>query len=56
METTRSGELDVMLGNPPFGSFGVTPMIADCGITLLLMVLMYLGFWRRREDIVNRTS
>jgi apolipoprotein N-acyltransferase len=46
VETTLRGEVDLMLGNTPFGTFGVTPMIAGCGITLLLMVLLYLGFWR----------
>ena len=33
VETTLSGEVEVMLGNTPFGSFGVTPIIAGCGIT-----------------------
>ena len=44
--TTLVGEVNVMLGNTPFGSFGTTPMIAGSAITLLLMVLMYVGFWR----------
>jgi apolipoprotein N-acyltransferase len=48
VETTLRGQVEVMLGNTPFGSFGVTPVIAGCGITLLLMVLMYLGFWREK--------
>ena len=48
VETTLKGQVDVMLGNTPFGSFGVTPVIAGCGITLLLMVLIYLGFWREK--------
>ncbi len=48
VETTLSGEVEVMLGNTPFGSFGVTPIIAGSGITLLLMFLMYLGFWREK--------
>jgi apolipoprotein N-acyltransferase len=46
---TLEGEVEVMMGNTPFGSFGVTPIIAGCGITLLLMLLMYLGFWRDTE-------
>ncbi|MEH6634397.1 MAG: apolipoprotein N-acyltransferase [Halioglobus sp.] len=46
VETTLIGEAEVMLGNTPFGSFGTMPIIAGSGITLLLMVLMYLGFWR----------
>ncbi len=49
VETTLTGDVEVMLGNTPFGSFGVTPVIAGCGVTLLLMVLMYLGFWRERD-------
>lgn len=48
VETTLTGQVEVMMGNTPFGSFGVTPVIAGCGITLLLMVLMYLGFWREK--------
>jgi apolipoprotein N-acyltransferase len=48
VETTLKGQVEVMLGNTPFGSFGITPVIAGCGITLLLMVLMYLGFWREK--------
>ena len=49
VETSLSGEVELMLGNTPFGSFGVTPIITACGITLLLMVLMYLGFWREND-------
>jgi apolipoprotein N-acyltransferase len=49
MEATLTGEVDVMLGTTPFGSFGVTPVIAGCGIALGLMVLMYLGFWREKD-------
>ena len=48
VETTLRGQVEVMLGTTPFGSFGVAPVIAGCGITLLLMVLMYLGFWREQ--------
>jgi apolipoprotein N-acyltransferase len=48
VETTLKGQVEVMLGTTPFGSFGVTPVIAGCGTTLLLMVLMYLGFWREK--------
>ena len=44
--TALVGEAMVMLGNTPFGSFGTTPMLLGCGITLLLMALMYVGFWR----------
>ena len=46
VEATLEGEVEVMLGNTPFGSFGVTPIIVGCWITLLLMLLMYLSFWR----------
>jgi apolipoprotein N-acyltransferase len=44
--TTLTGEAEPMLGITPFGSFGNTPMIAGCFLGLLLMGLMYLGFWR----------
>jgi apolipoprotein N-acyltransferase len=49
VEATLTGEVEMMLGNTPFGSFGVTPIIAGCGIALLLMFLMYLGFWREKD-------
>ncbi len=49
VEATLTGEVEVMLGNTPFGSLGVTPIIAGCGITLLMMVLMYLAFWREKD-------
>ena len=38
-----------MLGNTPFTSFGVVPVVVGCMVTLLLMWLMYLGFWREEE-------
>ena len=44
--TTLTGEAEVMLGSTPFSSFGNTPIIAGCFSVLLLMALMYLGFWR----------
>tara|TARA_B110000503_G_scaffold37745_2_gene61714 strand:+ start:11976 stop:13487 length:1512 start_codon:yes stop_codon:yes gene_type:complete len=44
--TTLTGQVEAMLGNTPFSSFGNTPMIAGCFLGLLLMGLMYLGFWR----------
>ncbi|NCF17216.1 MAG: apolipoprotein N-acyltransferase [Haliea sp.] len=47
--TTLVGPVNVMLGNTPFGSFGTTPIISGAGITLFLMYLMYLGFWRDTE-------
>jgi apolipoprotein N-acyltransferase len=46
VEATLEAEVEVMLGNTPFSSFGVSPVIGGCVITLLLMWLMYLGFWR----------
>jgi apolipoprotein N-acyltransferase len=49
VEATLKGEVEVMLGNTPFGTFGVTPVIAGCGLALLLMKLMYLGFWREKS-------
>ena len=47
--TTLVGPVNVMLGNTPFGSFGTRPIIAGAWITLLLMYLMYLSFWRETE-------
>jgi apolipoprotein N-acyltransferase len=44
--TTLTGEASPMLGVTPFGSFGNTPIIAACFLGLLLMWLMYVGFWR----------
>lgn len=49
VEAVLEGEVEVMLGNTPFGTFGVTPVIVGCGSALLLMVLMYLGFWREKD-------
>jgi apolipoprotein N-acyltransferase len=49
VETTLTGEAEVMLGNTPFGSFGNRPFIIGCVITLLLMALMYVGFWRETD-------
>ncbi|MEM9257578.1 MAG: apolipoprotein N-acyltransferase [Pseudomonadota bacterium] len=46
VEETLVGEAEVMLGNTPFGSFGNMPIIVACAGTLILMVLMYVGFWR----------
>lgn len=49
VETTLVGEAEVMLGLTPFSSFGSTPIIAGCATGLLLMILMYLGFWRETD-------
>ncbi|WP_347136717.1 apolipoprotein N-acyltransferase [Parahaliea mediterranea] len=46
VETTLNGEAQVMLGHTPFGSFGVTPMIAGCFLALLVMGLMHRALWR----------
>jgi apolipoprotein N-acyltransferase len=46
VETVLTGEAEVMLGNTPFGSFGTVPVIAGCFASLLLMALMYVGFWK----------
>ncbi|MEH6519111.1 MAG: apolipoprotein N-acyltransferase [Halioglobus sp.] len=49
METTLYGEAEVMLGRTPFGSFGSTVVIGGSFLGLVLMMLMYLVFWR--EDV-----
>ena len=49
VQDTLVGEAQVMLGETPFGSFGNIPMIAGCAASLLLMLLMYLAFWRQSE-------
>jgi apolipoprotein N-acyltransferase len=46
VETTLTHEAQVMLGSTPFGSFGSIPVIVGCAGLLLLMVAMYLAFWR----------
>jgi len=48
-DTALTGEVEAMLGKTPFGSFGSTPVIVGCGGALVLMYLMYLGFWREDE-------
>jgi apolipoprotein N-acyltransferase len=47
--TSLVGTVEVMLGNTPFGSFGSLPVIAGCTVVLLLMLLMYVGFWRESD-------
>jgi apolipoprotein N-acyltransferase len=49
VETTLTGTAEVMLGRTPFASFGVTPMIAGCGLALLVMALMHRALWREGE-------
>ncbi len=46
---TLVGEAEVMLGKTPFGSFGSLPIVGGCALVLLLMCLMYVGFWRDEE-------
>ena len=46
VETALQGEVETMLGNTPFSSFGSTPIILGCSIGLVMMYLMYLGSWR----------
>jgi apolipoprotein N-acyltransferase len=46
---TLIGEAEVMLGSTPFGSFGSRPIISVCAVSLLLMLLMYIGFWREGD-------
>ena len=50
VETSLTGEVEAMLGNTPFGSFGSMPVIVGSGLALLLMWLMYLGFWREENQ------
>jgi apolipoprotein N-acyltransferase len=47
VETTLTGEAQVMLGQTPFTSFGPMPVITACATLLLLMILAYLTLWRR---------
>lgn len=49
VETVLTGKAEAMLGNTPFGTFGTLPVIAGSAGTLLLMALMYLGFWREKD-------
>ena len=49
VETSLVGEVETMLGNTPFGSFGSRPVIIGCGLGLGLMYLMYLAFWREQD-------
>lgn len=44
--TTLIGEAEVMLGSTPFASFGNLPILAACFVSLLLMWLMHIAFWR----------
>ena len=44
--TTLTGEAEVMLGNTPYASLGSVPILAGCSLGLLIMALMYVGFWR----------
>lgn len=46
VETTLTGEAEVMMGYTPFSRFGNLPIIAGCFSVLLLMAMMYLLFWR----------
>jgi apolipoprotein N-acyltransferase len=46
VETTLTGQAEAMLGNTPFSSFGNKPIVIACFLGLILMWLMYLGFWR----------
>lgn len=50
VETTLKGEVEPMLGNTPFGSFGSRPVLLGCLIALLVMATLYRAFWR--EDAV----
>ncbi|MEZ5503501.1 MAG: hypothetical protein R3E50_12920 [Halioglobus sp.] len=46
VETVLTGKVEVMLGNTPFSSFGSLPILGGCVVGLLIMGVMYLGFWR----------
>ncbi|MEM8659392.1 MAG: apolipoprotein N-acyltransferase [Pseudomonadota bacterium] len=49
VEATLIGQANVMMGHTPFASFGVIPVVAGCAIALVLMALMYFGFWRDKD-------
>jgi apolipoprotein N-acyltransferase len=49
VEASLVGEVMPMLGRTPFASFGSIPVVAGCGLALLLMVLMYVSFWREQD-------
>jgi apolipoprotein N-acyltransferase len=49
VEASLVGEVEPMLGHTPFGSFGSKPVIAGCALALVLMLLMYLSFWREQD-------
>ena len=45
-ETLLTGEVEVMLGTTPFGSFGSVPILTACAALLGLMALIYRTLWR----------
>lgn len=49
VETTLVGQVEPMIGRTPFGTFGSTPVVAGSALALLLMLLMYLSFWREDD-------
>ena len=46
---TRDGFVVTSLFWLILGSFGSLPIIGGCALVLLLMALMYIGFWRDQE-------
>ena len=49
VETTLTGEAEVMLGRTPVGSFGTLPIVFASAIALVLMFIMQATFWRPRD-------
>ncbi|KAA1189975.1 apolipoprotein N-acyltransferase [Pseudohalioglobus sediminis] len=49
VETSLRGDAETMLGNTPFTSFGSLPVISGSVLGLVLMYLLYLGFWRDND-------
>ena len=48
VERTLVGDARAMLGHTPFTSFGSAPVIAGCGLLLLLMTLAHATLWGRK--------
>ncbi len=49
VETSLRGDAETMLGNTPFTSFGSLPVISGSVLGLVLMYLLYIGFWRDND-------
>ena len=46
VSTTLLGEVQLMLGDTAVSSFGSKPVIIGCATSIVLMMLMYLLFWK----------